>query len=1589
MGTKILRTVLRIIIWTVVAIVGLLLLAVVALYIPAVQNWAKDFAIGKVEQSTGMKIEVATLRLRPPLRLELGGVTAIEASGDTLATLGHAGVEVKLLPLLSGRAELTGADIRDVFYRMGTPDSAMYLTLRADTLDIGNTIYNFKRSAIDAEGMLLLAGADVDLMMNDSVPTPPDTAATSPMDLLIKAREIELRRIDFRMRMMPVIDTLAAFIPTARLEQGLVDMATQRIKTRALTVDSITAAYLFPKTEPSDTTDTSDEPETASKPWTVTADRVNLTARRARYGLAGARPLPGLDMDYIEVTDVAIEVDSLYNRQTAVRVPLRRLLARERSGLRLNASGLFEMDSAAMRATGFRISTGRSLVTLDALMGMGDLLKDPSLPLALAALAEIAPADIATAFPAFAPMIDPLGPTPMRLTARIDGTTGRLAIDTLAAALPSVAHIKASGAVSNPFDFNRMTGRVRLDGAILGGADRLKSVFLDPATARQINIPPMTLRGDVDYSPGKVDGTLAAVTGAGRLGLDARWTMRAEGYDASLTTEQFPVQAFMPSLGLADATLSAKVRGHGYNPLRPTTQIEADIAVDAITLNSRRLSDITLSALLTDGQAQGELVSSNADAELDADFTATLSPEGYQWNLTGSIYDLDLHALGLSETPMGGSLDLATEGSMSSDMKRIDARLNVADLAWNMGTDRFTADTVKIALDADSTTRASILSDDLTLRADAPVPLMTLVADMSRISPVIDSCMARKRVDVKELQRTLPPLRASLEAGPSNPVATYLANSAKTTWDSIALTLSNDTVLNLAARATGVAVGTNRLDTVTFDANQKGKYLVFRAALDERPGTLDNFAHVNLTGFVADDKISMLLRQSNIKGEQGFHIGMNATAADSAITVRFVPRKPVIAYKPWSINPDNYVSYNFASRFISADLRLEGDNSRLHLYTLNETPEADQEDIALQIDSIHLQDWFSISPFAPPIKGDLGADLRFHIAKEQITGKGTASLTDLYYGRDRVGTFGLDLDIENTRGNILTADIGLMVDSMKVMTARGSLNDTTRSEPFLLDFNMIRFPLAVANPFLPKEYARLSGTLSGHMDITGTMAEPVFNGKITFDSSAVRVGMLGQTFTFAPDSIPVDSNIVNFDRFRILGANDNPLLISGKVDMRRLADPAFDLAMTARDMQIVNSSRPRGADVYGRAFIDLDAKVRGDMQFVNVDAALALLAGTNVTYIMTDAENRIASQSTGDMVQFVVFADSGRTVAPDSVAPSMNMNVNATLDIEEGSTITVDLSSDSKNKVQIQGQGKLTYNQNPMNDGRLTGRFTINSGFVRYTPPLMSEKLFNFREDSYVAFNGDIMNPILDIHANDILRANVTQSGQNSRLVNFDVALGVTGTLENMNVKFDLSTNDDITVQNELQSMSPEQRANQAMNLLLYNTYTGSGTRATANLSGNPLYSFLSSQLNSWMANNIKGVDITFGIDQYDKTTDGSTSTTTSYSYRISKNLFNDRFKIIVGGNYSTDANADENFSQNLINDISFEYMLNRSGSMYVRIFRHTGYESILEGEITQTGVGFVMRRKLNSLRDLFRFIPGVKPKEQPLPEPPAEPAAD
>ncbi|MDE6079897.1 MAG: translocation/assembly module TamB domain-containing protein [Duncaniella sp.] len=1580
-----LKKLLKIFIITLGCLIALVVLTLVALYLPPVQDFAVKIATEKVSESTGMKISVGRLRLGFPLRLNVKDVCVIEAQGDTMLTARSLSTSVALMPLINGQIDVSGVELDSAFYQMGNADSLMWLRAHIRRADIGATGVGLKSGLINLSNSVI-DGADISLrMLNDTTPPAPKDTTSTPY--IIKSPLLRLRNVVYRMSMEGTIDSLGCTVEDACLRDALIDLTTSRINARSLAIDSVTAAYLYPAPTDSVVTAASpvDSTDTASVPFTITADTLRLSARSGLYARSGLSPAPGFDPSYISVSAVEIEIDSFYNRGVAIRVPLKRLRAVERSGLDLSGSGLFEMDSVTMKASDFDIRTLYSQLRVDASMGMGDLTADPTIPIALKASGVISPEDVVLAFPDFKAMLQPF--SPLSINTDIEGSPERLDIYALNLGMAGIMRLEAEGQVSNVTTPDRLGADLGIKGWLATLTDRQFSFLPLPL------LPEMQIRGDVSYQPGQAQGGLSVATRGGRLTADGSWHARSESYDATLQLDRFPVDAFMADLGVGDVTGRFKVDGHGYNPMLASTSIDADAKVIEVEYQKETYRDITLDATLHQGNAKGLLSSLNPNADATVGFDATIDGDSIDWKLDADVRHLDLLALHLSDSVCVGSAHILSQGGMNTKTDAINASLNVESLNWLVGAMSLKP-TSPIDLQLTNSQQAAyatLTNGDLRVAFDAPENLFTFIDGLTPAMKEIDAQRDSMRINVQALSAAIPRFSLMADMGTSNLVSSILSESDVALKHTL-FTLRNDSLISSNLLVQGITTGSTRIDTINVSALQHGEFLIFRGMMRNRPGTFDDFASANLNGFAGRNRAGLFVVQKNIQGETGFNIGLNATLdTDSIITVNLLPHNPTIAYKPWTLNNDNYLTFDLVTKHLDADVTLEGDNSAIRLYTIHDPAhndslgrhiahhETEPDPLKIEITRLRLQDWLSINPFAPPIKGDLSADLTLHYLDNVLSGNGNVSLDDLYYGKERVGTFDLDLNVSN-KGGKTTADIALMVDSVKTITASGVVNDSTLATPFLLDFKMIRFPLAVANPFLPQGTGRLAGTLNGHMDITGTPASPSFSGEISFDSASVKVDMLGTTFRLSDTPVPVDSNVVTMTDFKIFGCNENPLTLNGSVDLKDLANPLIDLSAKASNIQIVKSDRARGgAQVFGRAFIDLDADVRGSLALMRVNTALALLPQTNVTYVMTDAAEALTSQSDADMVTFVQFSDSSAVAKADSLTTTeMALILNADLSLREGAAVNVYLNPSGSNRAQVYPSGDLDFSMTPMTGMRLTGRINLDQGYVRYSPPVISELNFTIAEGSYVVFNGDILNPVLNLHANEIRRANITQEGQNSRLINFDVGLAVTNTLQDMNVQFDLSTNDDITVQNELQSMSPEQRANQAMNLLLYNTYQGGNTKGSAKLGGNPIYSFLTSQLNSWLADNVKGVDISLGMDQYDKTLDGSTSTATSYSYRVSKSLFNDRFKIIVGGNYSTDADADENFSQNLISDISFEYMLNASGSMVIRIFRHTGYESILEGEVTQTGVGFVYKRKLNSLRDLF----GVRKRRISSPAP-------
>ena len=382
--------------------------------------------------------------------------------------------------------------------------------------------------------------------------------------------------------------------------------------------------------------------------------------------------------------------------------------------------------------------------------------------------------------------------------------------------------------------------------------------------------------------------------------------------------------------------------------------------------------------------------------------------------------------------------------------------------------------------------------------------------------------------------------------------------------------------------------------------------------------------------------------------------------------------------------------------------------------------------------------------------------------------------------------------------------------------------------------------------------------------------------------------------------------------------------------------------------------------------------MRGDLQ---------LLGGTNITYILKDSPLTVQDRL-ADMVTFTSFADTlYHETTRKPPLPLGGMDMLMTIRIDPVVQANVDLSEDQSSHINLIGGGDLSFQYTPQGDMILNGQYTLSGGTIKYAMPVIPLKEFSIQNGSYVLWNGNPMDPLLNLTATERVRTSVSSNGQSPRMVNFDVGIEIQQRLENLGLNFTLTAPEDLSMQEELTAKGSEERAKLAVSMLVTGLYLGSttGSNGKVNLDmGDALNSFLQSEINSIAGSALKTVDISFGMDTYDDNVNGVAGSRTDYSFRFAKRFYNDRIQVILGGRISTGENINNGQAQPFIDNVSVEYRLDNSGSRYVKLFHNKNYESLLEGEITETGAGIVLRRKMMHLRELFNF---KKKKVKPINE--------
>lgn len=1248
------------------------------------------------------------------------------------------------------------------------------------------------------------------------------------------------------------------------------------------------------------------------------------------YDLGSAKPTVGLDLSHIAIREINMGIDSVLYRGRNINAVIRECSLNERSGLSIaSMTGRLFANDSAINIPSLKLKTAHSEINftgrttwklfdlpgqghlgmkLDALIGKQDVL--------------LLAGGLPDAFKKEYPF------RPLTIHAGAEGNLSDLKLSRFKIDLPGAFSATGGGELLNLTDSLKRFAAIDLQ-AITYNMNFLTTLSGIPADG-SIALPSgMTFIAKAEMRGSRFSTLLRVKDGEGALSLAAGYNENTQAYNADFTVDALQIKHFLPKDSIYSLSASGSVKGRGVDVASSRSSAQFDAMLNDLHYGRFHVSDVTLTGQMKNALIKAHLTSNNQLLKLVADGEYQLKRRYTEAKLDLNVEQVDLYKLGYYPVPLKRPFSF----TLAAQTRR---------------------DSVNLALQA----------GDLNCRFRGRSTLEQLIKQSTDFSAVLIKQIKEKHLDHAALRRVLPSAGLIFTAGRDNPLSRFL-ETKKITYEQVSFRFGTTPARGINGRAFvhGLKVDTTQLDTLFLAIRQDTARMNIRGGVINAPNNPQFVFKSYLTGEIRTEDAELLLEYQNAKGETGVLLGVNARPRNNGLLFKFIPEEPIVAFRKFRFNDDNRV-YVRKDRHIFANVEmLDKDGMGVRVHSLRDTTFLQNMDIELR--RIRLAEISEALPYLPQFSGLFSAEAHYVQTATSLQVSTEATVNELVYEHQSVGNIGLGatwLPGENGKHYVNSY---LTHEGKEVMTVNGAYHSGVK-DSIAVSSTLEHFPLRIANVFIPNQMAELTGDLDGDIQLTGQSSKPSINGQLVFDSAFVSARQLGARYSLDNKPIEIKDNRLLFNKFEIATTSKNPFIIDGYVDFKELSQPMTNVSLFADNYTLLNAPRNNESLVYGKVFVDFKSTLKGPLNALVMRGNMNIKGNTNVTYVLKDSPLTVEDRL-GDLVTFTSFSDTLSQKKEESSISLGGLDLLMTLHIDPAVRLKADLSPDRSSHVDLEGGGDLSLQYSPRGELRLSGRYTLSGGTLKYSLPVVPLKDFKVNEGSYVEWIGDPMNPNLNFKATERVRASYTQSGtSSSRMVNFDVSVSVKNRMENLELVFDLEAPEDISAQNEISAMSSEERSKQAIAMLATGIYlsNSSGAKNGGIDMGAALNTVLQKQMSSIAGNALKTVNVSFDLENYDATDAGGKRT--NYNFRYAQRFFNDRFQVVLGGTISSKENARE--TQSFIDNVSLEYRLDSSGTRYVRLFHNKNYESLLEGEITETGVGIVLRKKMNHLGELFIF---------------------
>ncbi len=1504
---------------TVATPIALFLLLAILLYIPPVQNFAVHQVANYLSGNLGMDVRIDKVRLAFPLDLAVHHMTAVE-KGDTLLNADRLRLNVKLMPLFEGRADVDGfelyglvIDTKSYISDTRIKGHAGQLTAAAHGVDWEKELVNLDHAR--------LHDADIYVTLSD---TAKKDTTESKAKWNIAVKKVDIERSKVHLQMPGDSMRIYANLGRAALRGGAFDTGRNYYAVKALQLQDCDVNYDIPY----------------------------------------IKPVAGIDPNHIAVKRLTLMLDTLsYNNEGVLRAGLRGLTLHEKCGLDVTRlSGSVYMDTTQLRLPALRLRTPASRIDADVAFDFKAFSAGKGGHCQAMVDASIGYDDIRTLATGYVDKayLRALPHKPLAIKGTVSGNIDHLRLPSLTLNMPGVLQASANGYTNyvtkgwrnGKFNFNLRTKSLAAVRQLM------------PASLKQsINVPDgLSLRGKAAFNGSRYDADIKAGIGRGSLAAKAKLDVKRETYKVVATAHQLPIASIVRGVPVGPFSGSLRASGSGWDVMSPRASLTADAKVNALSYERYPLGGISVKANLRGGKAVAHFEADNPLLQGNGHIEALLGRHNYEVAVKASLPNIDLKKLGVTADTLYFGTDIDIKATANKAFTAYALSGSIANNHFT--TQRMSAMAKDILFDlatSRDTTTANISAGDLRLRLGAKGDIPHLGTHLARFANELQKEAKTYNIDQERLKTYLPVMAFYLDAGRDNPLYN-IARMKGYSFSSAYVNLNTDPHVGMTgdARMGALNVGALLLDTIDTHIFQDSTGVQMRGLVKngkKNPNPLE----VRMRSYVMRSGAGIELSYYDSEGERGVDVGLQAALVDGGLNIHLYPENPVLAYRNFKVNKDNYIFLG-KDNSIRADVDLLADDGTgLKIYG---EPKDSVNDLTVSVNQVNLGELSAVLPYMPKLSGMLSGDV--HVTDDsqhkQLSAMASLTADNFKYEDMPLGNVGIDAVYLPKTGGEHQASAFISSNGKEVLACNGTYFDRDGGT-FEGDAQLHDFPLQMLNGFMAGTDVALKGIAGGDLRVNGSLDKPVINGSLDLDSAHIYSDVYGFDLRTDERALDIKDSRIIFSDYRLFSTGKEPMVLNGTFDMSDFERMRMDFAMRAKNFELINTRKKAQSMLFGKVYANYVGTLKGTTDNLSLRGKLEVLDRTDVTYILKDSPLSVDDRL-HDLVQFTNFKDSTQTAQPEKAVDG-GMDITMGISISDAAIFHCNLSDDGQSYVKLEGGGDMTLRMTQQGDMRMTGLFTTNSGEMKYQLPVIPLKTFQIVQGSYVQFTGDVMNPTLNIAAKERTKAVVTEDDR-QRSVAFDVGVKITKPLNDMGLEFTIEAPEDLNIQNQLASMSAEQRGKAAVTMMATGMYmtdetmmSGSGFKAN-----NALNAFLQSEIQNIAGSALKTIDINLGVESGTSQTGTST---TDYSFQFAKRFWGNRISVIIGGKVSTGADA-TNSAESFINNVSVEYRLDQGATRYVKAFYDRDTQDPLEGQLTKTGAGLVLRRKTDKLGELFIF---------------------